>query len=288
MDFHPPSYYKCPTCETIVSYMAASSMNNFGSTLYSDGYERGMMFFHYQDLVKCSKCKTFYWRNMDNYLGEGFDKAVKNLNYGDFPGIGDLSINDIKQAIKKEVYTDNDQEKYLREQLWWRFNDRVRQGKALFVHKTDEKLYTENCLELMRLYDRNSIDQLFLIAELNRNIGDFAACKIILKAIPVLLRNSWEQGKSFYMAMLKLMLRECNKKNTFVIMVKCRGEVLKRTRPPYKGTLKKTKHLSSFKFNLDLDETPVNIIASPKKSANNVTRNPRPPRKSGEKHLEEV
>ena len=86
MDFHPTAYYKCPSCGMIVSYMAASSMNNFGSTLYSDGYESGMMFFHYQYLVKCS--------------------------------------------------------------------NRTRQGKPLFVHKTDEKLYKKNCLELIRLYDR--------------------------------------------------------------------------------------------------------------------------------------
>ena len=225
MDFHPPSYYKCPKCETIVSYMAASSMNNFGSTMYSDGYESGMMMYHNQLLAKCGDCKTLFWLwGEDNYLGKDFDENISKLNCYDAPKAQDLSFVDIKQAIKKEVYTDNDQEKYLREQLWWGFNDRVRQGKDLFVQKTDEKLYTENCLELMRFYDNNNIEQIFLMAELNRNLGNFAGCKAILNAIPFLFRNSWEQGKKFYMAMTKLMLRECNKKNTFVIMVKCRGK----------------------------------------------------------------
>jgi len=222
MDFGPDNYYKCPSCKKMVS-QGTFSQNNFGSTLYSDGCESGVSLVDSPEVTKCKNCKTIFWLNAKSFAGQG-EMYIKEPQFKDAVPASLLTFNEIKKAIKDDLFSNEKEEKHLRNCLWLCFNDRIRTGKSgLFTNKTDEKLYMQNCLRLIELFNKNYIEEMFLTAELCRNIKDFTGCKTLLNAIPVIFRD---EDNNFYKVMSKLILRECKKKNPFVIMIKDRGRLL--------------------------------------------------------------
>lgn len=203
----PNLVYKCPNCGNFLINGSLMSGNTFGAVLYSDGKRVAPMLPEFPDLTKCKKCNTFFWLSkikvfekedwfdIDNSQWEGVDSA-------EF-----LEIEDYFNAINQGAFENKDEELLIRQRIWWSYNDRIRDGLDIFNDKSDELRWTENIQILKTLLDPSDINQRIMIAEINRNIGDFETCIKIIQSIDNDELN-WLKEK---------IVDECNKKNKWVI-----------------------------------------------------------------------
>ena len=91
---------------------------------------------------------------------------------------------------------------YVRKQILWTFNDRVRNrkdilvhgldavsfdqardDKGIFVQETDEVLWKQNCQRLIELLDTTDVNEKIMIAELHRNLGEFDVCMELINSL---------------------------------------------------------------------------------------------------------
>ncbi|MCX8020480.1 MAG: hypothetical protein N2747_08315 [Chitinophagaceae bacterium] len=118
-------------------------------------------------------------------------------------------IEDYFKALNEGVALYKEQELYIRKQIWWAYNDRIREGKNPFVDANDEIRWRENCVKLMSLLDFNNINQRLMIAELKRNLGDFEGSLEILQTI----------NDPRFEVMKNKIIQECEKQNKRVIKI---------------------------------------------------------------------
>lgn len=144
------------------------SGNNIGASIYSDGKQIAPMFPEYPYLCKCQICKSFYWLN---------DKTEIDLT-----NISDnihqysarfLKIDEYFEALQVMNSLDSSHERFMRFQIYWLFNDRIRSGKEIFSNEEDEVLYISNIQFLLELLDENEIEDQITQAEVYRNMGLF-------------------------------------------------------------------------------------------------------------------
>ena len=199
MQIGPTYIYKCPECDKLCGRGSLLSGNTFGSTYFSDGKVISPMLPDYPDIVKCKKCKTFFWLEDKNHIDycDGF---------ADFDGfhVQFLDTDEYFEALNAGIARNKKEELYLRKYLWWSFNDRTRNGKDLFLTESEKEIYEANCVKLMALFGNK---EQTLVAELYRNLGNFTECIDTLESI-----------KSKNIIWLKNILKnECFKENTLVI-----------------------------------------------------------------------
>jgi len=138
----------------------------------------------------------------DVWWDEECKSEWKNADRADF-----LDITDLFRALEMDnVKNDKDKEKDVRLQIWWTFNDRVREGEKLFAQEKDEVLWKQNCQMLIKLLDTKDDNQKIMTAELYRNLGEFK------KSIKVI--NSIDKE---YNWLIKKLTAECKKRNTLLI-----------------------------------------------------------------------
>jgi len=83
-----------------------------------------------------------------------------------------LGIEDLFNSLKSGIAENKIEEKTIRLEIWWAYNDRKRNN--------DELRWKENCLALLKLLDYSDINQRIMVAEINRNLGDFEKCISII------------------------------------------------------------------------------------------------------------
>ena len=214
MDFGNKYIYECPNCKKLTGSYSVTSCNNFGATSYSDGYTRGMMYAEDAEIGKCPECDTIFWFD-ENEIG-AYGPLTINKEWAEAPDPEALNGDEYSEVLKKKMYKNKDQERYLRNHMWLCFNNNMRcgpsEGKPVFTKK-DEASYQSNCKKLIKLLNMDDTDDRMLIAELHRNICNFEESAEILKSI---------KNKN-YAWMIKLLLKECKKKNRMTIELKRHG-----------------------------------------------------------------
>lgn len=181
-----PNYiYKCPKCSNLLKRGSNISGNTFGATLYSDGKMIAPMFPEFPNLTKCKKCDTILWLSETKELGTcgAPDKKCKTewqkADRAEF-----LEVSDLFRFLEFDTVQNNkEKEKIVRQQIWWTFNDRVREGKEIFNGETEEDLWKLNCQRLIELFDMTDINQKVMVAELYRQLGDFDECLKIINSL---------------------------------------------------------------------------------------------------------
>ena len=194
MDIGPKLIYQCPNCGKIIGYRSLFSVNDFGATSYSDGRTRGIMYADSPEIVKCKKCKTFFWLKKENQIGE-YGPLTINSKWEKAPEAESLTKNEYIEALNLKAYKNKDQERYVRCNLWRALN--------YSMGENEKAIYESNCKKLIKLYNMEDIDEKLLIAELYRNIGNFSESMTILKTI----------RKKEYIRIKKLLIQECQKEN---------------------------------------------------------------------------
>ena len=178
----PDEYFKCPKCGQIVSRGSLMSGNTFDAVLYSDGNQIAPMLPEFPFFIKCKNCNTFFWLKQNNEVKKyKFPKKPKeneSIKEAEF-----LTIDEYLEAINLNIYLDNKEHKYIRMKLWWAYNDKLRENSNNEYSEAEYKVYENNCKELIKLLDKEDINEKLMIAELLRNIGKFEDCLEILKTI---------------------------------------------------------------------------------------------------------
>ena len=225
MTFGDPIIYDCPSCSKPMQMTTYNSYTVRHSDVFSDGYSTGRPHFT-PDLAKCPSCRALFFRhNVKGKTEMDYRKARKAKN----------KIKDIKdperayfiKALKQGIAKNRKEEKQIREYLWRDLNNETRHGGEE-PGGTDGKIYRDNCAALLPLtektlkemqlkknskkYDDDDRDNcLIMIAELNRNLGNFDECAKLISQ----LHDTWGWLKKQY-------TWECKAKNprTFILLGK--------------------------------------------------------------------
>jgi hypothetical protein len=206
----PIFIYHCPKCDNQIYNESVASGNTFGAVLYSDGKAIKPNYPDYPTLTKCSKCNTIFWLNKSNETGAynmnpSLNEKLKNIEKARF-----LNVYEYCDAIESILFNTKMEEKNLRLEIWWCFNDRDRKGEQLFSSEADKLIWNKNALILIELLDANDINQKISIAELYRNLGNFEKCQEILNCIET---SDFDWLKEAFE-------KECENKNTKVFRLK--------------------------------------------------------------------
>jgi hypothetical protein len=183
------------------------SGNTFGAKHYSDGKQIAPMLPAFPELTKCRRCDTIFWLSKAKEVGtyEWGDQDKPEGQQADKARF--LQLPDYFAALSIGLAETKEEETYIRRQIWWAYNDRIRMGQTIFVSGEDEVLYTQNCTRLMMLLDPSDSGQKIMLAELKRNLGDFDACLQLLQSL---------DDKDFDWLKAKL-IRACKKKRQWVM-----------------------------------------------------------------------
>lgn len=178
----PENIYQCPNCENLISCGSLRSGNTFGALSYSDGKVIAPMLPEFPSITKCSKCENIFWIEKAKLVGT-YDPMSFSSEFPEAEEAVFLSLEEYHTAIEQKLYTNSSEETFLRMRLWWNFNDRVRSGEELFRNESDRLLWEININKLMELLDYENLNERLMIAELNRNLGNFEKCMEIIASI---------------------------------------------------------------------------------------------------------
>lgn len=204
---------QCPNCENKMYTYQLNSYTVFKSTVYSDGkIISNPPVMHDKRILICSECKKPFWTEDALLEGEDYD-----FNNDELPNAND--IHDLPFAFDTDFsirlakyYSDLlnqgfansvDREVYLRIELWQLLNNNIRnkstnkirnlikgivkesKTKNNTTKKTDNtiKLFYINLKKLIKLYEPNNDNELLLLVEMHRELGNFSEASLVLKKI---------------------------------------------------------------------------------------------------------
>ncbi len=181
----PDHFYRCAKCDHLLRQESISSGNTFGATIYSDGKYIAPMMPEFADLSKCRSCKHIFWVSKAKVIAEHYPHEVETLSpeWQNAHMLEFLTINEYFRALDQGLATTPEEELYIRKQILWAFNDRVRKGKALFRAKKDPDRWEENLDKLLDLLTPDDVDEKIMIAEIYRNKEDFKKCLELIGSI---------------------------------------------------------------------------------------------------------
>lgn len=201
---------KCPKCSKMFYTESVRSMNNFGSTLYSDGKQVGSMMREFPSIIKCNNCSKFFWRQKAEIVEKDYEEDTIKQYWKAAEPIEFLNMEELFESLKSDAISSDNNSAFIRQRIWWIYNDRVREGKELFIDEADENNWRKNLLRLKDFSDTAKDTQKLLVAEMNRNLGNFNECLELLNSIKDDSLN-WIVEK----------FRElCNKKETLVFVLR--------------------------------------------------------------------
>jgi len=218
MDIGNPIIYTCPSCGKKMEMTTFTSYTVSSSKSFSDGEitKSGICCPDFTpDLAKCPKCKNLFFRHDD--------KTAKSVNFYENKvkaEIEDPNRKDLIKAVKNKTFKKWSDEKILREMLWRELNRDTRMGEYQFKGR-ELKDWQDNCAALLKLTEKalknNHEDRdtcILMIAELNRNLGNFAKCMELINSFS----GKWSWIKKQY-------AWECKGKNIFTFELMSKKEM---------------------------------------------------------------
>ncbi|OKL42084.1 hypothetical protein [Pontibacter flavimaris] len=167
-----PVVIRCPKCGNQMKKQVLYSGNTFGAACYTDGKMEAPMLPELPQITKCPACKELFWIDEAEEVGEYFPMPLLP-GEKEFPSVRFLSITDYDKALRRNLSRNTEDELYLRRQLWWKFNDRVRRGKPLVNSPREETIWKTNLALLEGILDDNDPEQRIMKAEVLRHLGFF-------------------------------------------------------------------------------------------------------------------
>lgn len=167
---------QCPRCEQVFKVDITPSANTFGAKLWTDGkFEEPMH--QEQELIGCCPgCGAAFW------IRDSKEVAAVGLKVGRLADVYQTSPY-IKPAEAKDclsVLATSRQgragEVYLRVILWQIWNNKRRNGYGPAMSQEEKS----NLISLMKIVEPKNLNQLILLAEINRELGRFETSERIL------------------------------------------------------------------------------------------------------------
>lgn len=205
----PKYVYKCPGCGKYIQKNSLLSGNNIGAALFSDGKSDAPMLPEFPNITKCKDCNTILWLNKSNEVGTSDSEGRKPRKWQDAKQADFLTIDEYFEAIEKGLASNKDDELFIRQRIWWSFNDRIRNGINIFESDNDELRWKDNLHKLLDLLDISDMNHKILSAEIYRSLGDFDKCINIIESI----------DKEQYGWLITKFVNECRTKNRWVVLL---------------------------------------------------------------------
>jgi hypothetical protein len=217
----PVSIYECPNCKSFLKRGSILSGNTFGAISYSDGRRIASMLPDFPVITICSECENIFWIKKAEKVGElfrrsifeGADDECENEDWLNAPWIKFLTTDEYFRVLDLKLYSDSDieEERYIRLNIWWGFNDRIRENINLqFFRSEEEKIrWKANVKRLLNILDDNDTTDRLMKAELFRNLGFFSLCMDTLNEIE-------DENVSWVKSAME---RECEKSNMYVVEI---------------------------------------------------------------------
>lgn len=205
----PDYVYKCPNCGSFLKTPSLISGNTWGAEIFSDSRVIASDTIEFPYLTRCSKCDTIFWLSKLEEIGTlGWDEdEIVNPDWEKADWARKLTVEEYFESLNEGLAENKEDEIFIRQQIWWGYNDRVREGNKQFIDVNDECKWLENCKKLIPLLDESDMLQNYMIAELKRNLGDFTGCLERINAFDNDEIN-WTKEK---------FISECEKENKWVV-----------------------------------------------------------------------
>lgn len=185
-----------------------SFVHLYGLTEWSDGEQfKELPSLEKSKLQWCENCNQFYWSSQ-MYGGLGFGGYVEAAEYFENKYSKKNIFNNVNKLRNKERLI------YIRINIMRKYNDQLRvhplsnplYWEPKVIIEEDKNTFINNAKLLIDLLTEINSEDLFLLAELHRNIGEFDKAKRILNQLP-------DSHKK------ELLLNQIEKKNCDVITV---------------------------------------------------------------------
>ncbi|PKP50722.1 MAG: hypothetical protein CVT94_00850 [Bacteroidetes bacterium HGW-Bacteroidetes-11] len=172
-----PIIIQCPVCNTNYTKNSILSGNTFGGYFWSDGSFFAPMLPDQVVFNRCTECNTIF--NISNAPNH------EAWNYEDADGlttVEHLSKSELFEAIEKYIYINTNEEIYLRKRLWQKLNNHPWKDEMPSTFAISPE-YRQNAEALINLLDKSNEDEILIIAELHRNIGNFKDCTDLINTL---------------------------------------------------------------------------------------------------------
>ncbi|UZD23429.1 hypothetical protein PBT90_08520 [Algoriphagus halophytocola] len=214
---------ECIYCKHHIAELLPGEENDSQAKFYSDGKSVGI---HNPTnvLVSCQCCREYLWlqtapilaRSTYHYWTERSWLRISlpsHLTHAQVPN--ELTIDELVHVVRSQFMSKPADELFLRQQICWRFNDRVRNDSAMFLRPQEWAIWMENTKALLDLLDPKEPLQLVMMAELFRYLGDFNRAAQVIQCVDL----------PDYQWTVPLYLKRCKDKNTDVFLL---GEYVKK------------------------------------------------------------
>ena len=174
---------KCPKCEHLLLRGSLLSANNIGADLYSDGKQIGLMMRDFPEVTICEKCNTIFWLKNSELMVTVKEAEKKKLPVKNATDVRFLTIAEYFRALELKISETTEAEIYLRQYIFWTFNDRLRNSEELFNSEEEKILWNSNIIRLIEILDPENSDQKILLADLHRTLGNFEKCMELIESV---------------------------------------------------------------------------------------------------------
>lgn len=214
--FAPPSVHACPGCDAFFLQSQFRSVNFFGVQDWSDG--KPIMWWRQEPLVRCNACAALFWRGDTESVGvmpempgaigpltrrwlrwrgdpDGrleqqaeWTRAMKA--WGKAQRISNVDFDDVVYVLARSRGVHRDRILWLRNQIWWRLNDRYRDradgSLSIDMPKWPVGLERANMEVILGTLQEAKAQPWHLIqqGELLRLLGRFDEAVAVLKSVP--------------------------------------------------------------------------------------------------------
>lgn len=172
-----PIIIQCPVCNTNYTKTSILSGNTFGGHFWSDGSFFAPMLPDQVVFTRCTECYSIF--NINNAPNH------EALNYEDangLPSVEHLTKEDLLKAIAENVFINKNEELYLRKRLWQKMNNHPWKDEMPSTFAISPE-YRQNAEALINLLNKSSEDEMLIIAELHRNLGNFNECIALINKL---------------------------------------------------------------------------------------------------------
>jgi hypothetical protein len=210
MDSGSITIRQCPNCQSLIGELEPVADNSYDARYYSDGKMVGD-YAGTPNLVKCYSCNKFFWLKKTFTLGK-FEvtngSSIRTKSGGNIPEATFLSLKENLQVLKSGFIRSVTDELYVRQQICWLFNDRLRANQAMFFYFQEIEVWRENNLRFLDMLDPIDSSQVLMMAELFRYLGDFKAAIEVMGCVdendyqwlkPIFIRKCKEQNMEVFL-----------------------------------------------------------------------------------------
>ncbi|MDD3876647.1 MAG: hypothetical protein PHT69_08505 [Bacteroidales bacterium] len=156
--------------------------------------------------MSCFHCNHSFWLNKLKPINafEPFDELP--LKYANLAHPFFADIDAYFNALYSDLCENLNEEFFIRINIWWSYNDRLRANRNMFIDDNDKLDWLNNTKKFIDLLNPNNSSHKMMRAELHRNLGNFDKSLEILNTIHL----------KKYDKLKKAMINECYNKNNLL------------------------------------------------------------------------